>query len=693
MARPGPPAVVWSAVVWFAGVCIAVACLAATAAALDRLLPPDLSRFHDRSRAVLAEDGRALRVFTSSDDKWRLLARPDDVDPKLIRFLIAYEDKRFDSHVGVDPLALARAAWQWLAAGRIVSGGSTLTMQVARLLEPRPRTLPAKAIEIARAIQLERRFTKAEILGMYLTLAPYGGNLEGVRAAATAWFGKEPRRLTDAEAALLVALPQSPTRLRPDLRPEAARGARNKVLTRLAVAGVLSSARVAEARTAPVPQERRAFAFEAPHLARRLLAASEAEAVRSTIDADMQAAAARVVDVAMGTLERPLNAAAIVVENAERKVRAWIGSGDFADPRRAGQVDFARGLRSPGSALKPFVYGLAFDAGLVAPETLLPDRSRRFGAWSPRNFSGDFVGDVTAAEALQRSLNVPAVILLEAYGPNRFVARFREAGVPLTFPDAHEGPGLAVGLGGAGVTLEELVTLFAGLADGGRVVPLVDRADDSSGDTVPAGFPLMGRNAADQVARILTGVPRPLGAPAGPETALAYKTGTSWGYRDAWAIGFDGRFTIGVWVGRPDGSPMLGRTGHSTAAPILFQIATALPPDGRALRLDDPGEEAPLVRDLRPARIAGGGQGGAAVPFALTFPADGSVVEIARAEALLPIEVTGGRRPFTWLVNDEPVASGGMRRRHAWQPDSPGFYSLAVVDAEGRHVRARVELR
>src|SRR5690606_20780292 len=294
------------AVVWVAGVCLVVAALAATAAALDRLLPPDLSRFHDRSRAVLAEDGRALRVFTSSDDKWRLLARPDDVEPKLIRFLVAYEDKRFDSHVGVDPLALARAAWQWLTAGRIVSGGSTLTMQVARLLEPRPRTLAAKAIEIARAIQLERRFSKAEILGMYLTLAPYGGNLEGVRAAATAWFGKEPRRLTDAEAALLVALPQSPTRLRPDLRPEAARAARNKVLTRLAAAGVLPPARVAEARTAPVPQERRTFAFEAPHLARRLLAASEAEAVRSTIDADMQAAAARVVDVAMGTLERPL---------------------------------------------------------------------------------------------------------------------------------------------------------------------------------------------------------------------------------------------------------------------------------------------------------------------------------------------------------------------------------------------------
>ncbi len=684
MARHGHPAVVW-----VAGVCLVVAFLAATAAGLDRLLPPDLSRFHDRSRAVLAEDGRALRVFTSSDDKWRLLARPEDVDPKLIRFLIAYEDKRFDSHVGVDPLALARAAWQWLAAGRIVSGGSTLTMQVARLLEPRPRTLAAKAIELARAIQLERRFSKAEILGMYLTLAPYGGNLEGVRAAATAWFGKEPRRLTDAEAALLVALPQSPTRLRPDLRPEAARAARNKVLTRLAAAGVLPPARVAEAGAAPVPQERRTFAFEAPHLARRLLAASEAEAVRSTIDADIQAAAARVVGAAMGTLERPLNVATIVVENAGRKVRAWIGSGDFGDPRRAGQVDFARGLRSPGSALKPFVYGLAFDAGLAAPGTLLPDRSRRFGAWSPRNFSGDFVGDVTAAEALQRSLNVPAVILLEAYGPNRFVGRFRQAGVPLTFPAAHEGPGLAVGLGGAGVTLEELVTLYAALADGGRVLPLVYR----DGDTAPAGFPLMGGQAAAQVARILTGVPRPLGAPAGPETPLAYKTGTSWGYRDAWAIGFDGRFTIGVWVGRPDGSPMLGRTGHSTAAPILFQIAAALPPRGRALRFDDTGEEAPLVRDMRPARIATGREGRAAVPFALKFPADGSVVEIDAAEALLPIEVIGGQRPFTWLVNDKPVASGGMRRRHAWQPDSPGFYSLAVIDAEGRHVRARVELR
>ncbi|MCC7221510.1 MAG: transglycosylase domain-containing protein, partial [Candidatus Contendobacter sp.] len=354
--------------------------------ALDRQTPPVLDRARQTSALLLDSQDHILRGFTTSQGTWRLPAQTTEVDPIYLRMLLAYEDQRFPSHPGVDPLAVARAAGQWLTHGRIVSGASTLTMQTARLLEPHPRTLVGKFSEMRRALQLERRYRKEEILGFYLTLAPYGGNLEGVRMAALAWFGKEPIRLTAAEAALLVALPQSPSRLRPDRFPNRARAARDKVLQRMEQLGVLTEQQVKEARQEPLPRQRWRLPFIAPHLADRLRTAQPNLTLhRSFIDRNLQQNLETLARQRQSVLEPYRSMAILVVANHDRRVLAYIGASDFFDTRRAGQVDMIRAIRSPGSTLKPLIYGLGFDDLLIHPETLIEDAPTRFGGYSPTN--------------------------------------------------------------------------------------------------------------------------------------------------------------------------------------------------------------------------------------------------------------------------------------------------------------------
>jgi penicillin-binding protein 1C len=369
--------------------------------ALDRLYPPDLARLQSHSVMVLAKDGQILRAFSASGGAWRFPVQPDQVDPKYLRFLIAYEDRRFYYHPGVDPLAVIRAAGQAIAAAEIVSGASTLTMQTARLLEPRPRVLASKLIEMGRALQLEARLGKEGVLGIYLTLAPYGGNLEGVRAASLAYFGKEPAHLSEAQAALLVALPQSPETLRPDRFAAAAKAARDKVLARMLDAGVIDATTYRAALAEPAPSRRLPALNEAPHLALRLrLQAPGDFTIKTNIDADLQrrikAMAARV----QATLEPGAGIAALVVDNAERRVLAYLGSADFFDDRRFGQNDMVDAIRSPGSALKAFIYGMAFEDLIVHPETVVKDVPMRFGDYAPQNFDHLYRGEVTARETL-----------------------------------------------------------------------------------------------------------------------------------------------------------------------------------------------------------------------------------------------------------------------------------------------------
>src|SRR5580704_3606447 len=524
--------------------------------------PLDLAASREGSTIVVDRDGRLLRPFTLPDGRWRLPATTHDVDPRYVAMLVAYEDGRFYQHDGVDLRALIRAGAQWLVRGHVVSGGSTLPMQVARLIEPRPeRTIAAKLRQIARALEIERAVGKAGTLDRYLTLAPFGGNLEGVRAASLAYFGKEPLKLTLAEAALLVALPQSPEARRPDHLAAKARAARDRVLDRVAARGVISAADAAAAKREPVPEARVAFPTLAAHAAEEAVAAdSHAKLIKLSIDARLQAKLEVLAKESVARLGSKLSTAIVVVDNASGEIRARVGSADYDDASRDGAIDMSRSPRSPGSALKPFIYALAFEQGLAHPETRLFDRPMRYGAYAPENFNLGYEGAVTARKALQMSLNLPAVELLSDIGPATFLARLHSAGAEIALPKD-----TAIGLGGLGITLTDLARLYAGLARGGEAPPLIERLDGQP--------PVIGaRRVTDPVAAyyvedILRGALPPANALKG---RIAFKTGTSYGFRDALAIGFDRRTTIAVWVGRPDNGPTPGLIGREAAAPILF---------------------------------------------------------------------------------------------------------------------------
>jgi len=675
--------------------------LGGSLALLDQGLPPPVERARQTSAQVLDSQDRMLRIFTVPPGYWRLPARPGDVDPLFIRMLMAYEDQRFPDHSGVDPLAVMRALGQWLWHGRIVSGASTLTMQTARLLEPHPRDLIGKIGEMLRALQLERRYTKDEILGFYLTLAPYGGNLEGVRVAALAWFGKEPTRLTAAEAALLVVLPQAPSRLRPDRYPERARAARDKVLARMEQLGMLTSRQAAEAREEPVPIRRHPLPFLAPHLADRLHAAQPGMTRHRTyIDRDLQQTLETLVRQQHSTLESHSSIAMLVVANHDRRVLAYVGASDFFDTRRAGQVDLAQAIRSPGSTLKPLIYGLGFDDLLIHPETLIEDVPTRFGDYAPTNFGHTYAGQLTVREALQQSLNILAVAVLEQVGPARVAARLREVGLPLHWNAANPQPGLPLALGGVGATLEKLVTLYASFASGGVVAPLHLGPDDPESP----GQPLLSATACWYLSEILRGSPTPqhiapLASAARPRL-IAHKTGTSYGFRDAWALGFDADYTVGVWVGRPDGSPSPGHYGRNTAAPLLFRIFDLLPesvnpplpPPDQALRVVSRMQ---LPERLRYFRTRPALQMRSALPLSITFPVNGATVELPDQDgalAALPLAAKGGIRPLRWLVNGRPLPADPWQRETFWLPDGEGQVRITVLDQSGQTASAEVWL-
>jgi penicillin-binding protein 1C len=647
------------------------------------------------STVVVDRDGQVLRPYATSDGRWRLPATVEDVDPRYIAALIAYEDKRFFDHNGVDPRALVRAAWQLVRNGRVISGGSTLTMQAARLLEPRrERTLTVKLREMVRAIALERTLTKQQILALYLSLAPYGGNLEGVRAASLAYFGKEPRRLTLGEIALLVALPQSPEVRRPDRPTDAARRARDRVLERIAAASIVAHDEIARAQAEPVPGARKPMPVLAPHAADQAVAAAPSRKLhRLTIDASLQKALEDLARERARALGPDVLVAMVVVDNASGEVLARVGSSDYFDERRAGQVDMTQAPRSPGSALKPFVYGLAFEDGVVHPETLIDDRPVRYGSYAPENFDLTYQGTVTARRALQLSLNVPAVLLLDAVHPSRFTARLAEAGAPLALPKG-EVPGLAVALGGVGVKLADLTMLYAGLARLGTVLPLTERQDEVS--SAPAPRRLIEPTAAWYVGNVLIGTPPPENAVGG---RIAYKTGTSYGYRDAWALGFDGKRTVGVWVGRADGAPVPGLIGRIAAAPILFDAfarmkepVAPLPRAPAGVLVATNAKLPPPLQRMRPGALP---TAGAAPVLRIMFPPDGARLELAGPPAKpdpLPLKISGGVGPLTVLVNGAPLA-GAAGRTLFWQADGPGFVRLTVVDARGAADSVMVRLQ
>jgi penicillin-binding protein 1C len=641
------------------------------------------------STTIVDRNGKLLRAYAMADGRWRLpVNATTDVDPTYLKLLLAYEDRRFYAHAGVDPLALGRAAFQLVTRGHIVSGGSTITMQLARLMEPRrQRSLSAKLRQIVRAIEIERQMSKQQILDLYLAMAPFGGNLEGIRAASSAYFGKEPKRLSLSEATLLVALPQSPENRRLDRYPAAAQAARDRVLDRMVEDGAVSNADAAIAKAAPVPRLRKPMPILAPHSADQArLSVKDVPVIALTLDAGLQQtleALARDRALALGP---NISVAILAVDNASGDVLARVGSPDYFDDSRAGQVDMTRAVRSPGSTLKPFIYGLAFEDGFVHPESLIDDRPIRFGSYAPENFDMTFQGTVSVRKALQMSLNVPAIALLDRVGASRLSSRLKQAGASLQLPK-DEAPGLAMGLGGVGITLQDLVQLYSGLARLGDTRPLreIKNLRDEAGEPRR----LLDQVAAWQVGNVLLGTPPPEN---GVHNRIAFKTGTSYGYRDAWSIGFDGRITIGVWVGRPDGAPAPGIVGRTAAAPILFdafartgKLPAALPKPPKGTLV---ASNAKLPLPLRRYRPVGDlvRTDGERAPH-IQFPLNGSRIDASGVDggssSAMPVKVAGGVLPITMLVNGVSVGELDGRRQRLIDSPGPGFARLTVIDAVG----------
>jgi penicillin-binding protein 1C len=649
------------------------------------LLPPSL--LHRLpvpcSAQALDRQGKLLHLFTTKDGGyWRLPAHLAHIDQDFIRLLLACEDQRFWSHHGVDPLALGRAVTQLIGHRRAVSGASTITMQTVRLLRPRPRTILSKLIEMAEALRLERHLSKAEILETYLTLAPYGGNIEGIEAACRFYLQKDAARLTPSEAALLISLPQSPERRRPDRHPEQAEQARNRVLARLVENGLLTAEQVALARTQRIPNKRQPAPFLAPHLCRQLHADHpQQELLTVSLDRQLQErieALAAQAQQRLGEGDRR-TVALLVVDNRSRQVVAHVGSGNY----RISSLDLTKARRSPGSALKPFIYGLAFEQGILHPETRILDRPTHFGSYGPDNFDRTHHGWVSIREALQRSLNLPAVQVLERIGPQSMLTRFAGLGV---FMSGNGEQGLSLALGGTATNLRDMTALYAALADKGRFRPI-------SFNPTALHSPenrLLSSVAAGQVDDIL----RTLSTVTGLSAAgrIRYKTGTSYGFRDAWALGYTEQYTVGIWVGRPDGGYGKRTTGADSAVPLLLQVFAALPAQAGELAEGTADRYRQMSHSQLPPHLqyfTRSAEPNQQAKPRIYFPVDGSSLQLG-SHPVLVLKAHGGTPPFHWLLNGQPLGREQQDVVASCAPPGPGLAQITLIDSRGQRDRISV---
>ena len=648
------------------------------------------------STKVVDRNGKLLRLFTTKDGYWRLPAHLESkngktaVDPEFIRLLLACEDKRFWSHYGVDPLAMSRAFFQFISQGRVVSGASTITMQTVRLLRPHPRTLWGKLFEMIQALRLEQRLSKEEILTTYLTLTPYGGNIEGIEAACRFYFQKNAARITPSQTALLISLPQSPERRRPDRRHAQAVAARDQFLHRLHKEGLLTAEQVKLGVEQPVPRKRSPTPILAPHLSQHLASRyADREEIRTSLVRPLQEQLEAIAQQAQDRLsaDGKKTLAILVVNNQGRRVLAHVGSGNFWSNR----IDLTRARRSPGSALKPFIYGMAFEQGFLHPETRILDRPTRFGNYGPSNFDGRYQGWVSVREALQRSLNLPAVQVMERTGPQRLLSRFAGLGLAV---DPDRPPGLSLALGGTAASLVELTALYAALAEQGQYRPLSFSPDAPS----PSGQKMLSRTAAWYVDDILRTRPPRSGVVSKDVkgSRIRYKTGTSYGYRDAWALGYTPGHTVGIWIGRPDWGYGKETTGANSAVPVLFRVFAAL---GTIQELQGNQREDKRINNRIPAevlavrhnqlpmhlqwfsRAAEAGQ--RANKPRIYFPVDGSSMQLDQ-EPLLALKSHGGTPPFHWLVNGRPLGREHQEAITSYTPHGPGLTQITLVDSRGK---------
>lgn len=518
------------------------------------------------SRRVLDREGQPLRITLSDDHKFRLRTPLEEISPRIIEATLLHEDRYYFRHPGVNPIALARAAWHALPGRARRGGASTITMQLARLRYGlHTQTLSGKLWQIARCLQIERHYSKDEILEAYFNLAPYGGNIEGVGAASWVYFGKGPERVTTAEAATLSVIPQSPARRAPRTDAPNPRLASAQARLHRSLGGDPLGDGIDVRPTAPSK-------LLAPHFALQILSRRDAgHTLRTTLDLRLQRLLENCIreHVRAQASKGVRNAAAMLVDHRTMEVLAQVGSADFFDDDIDGQVDLTRARRSPGSALKPLLYAMALDRGLIHPATMMIDMPRSFGAFNPENSDREFAGPIPARDALAHSRNIPAVELaarLSAPSPYEFLVR-----CGLSFPEEESHYGLALPLGGAEVAMQDLVALYAMLANGGLMRPLRYATSDPDAP----GTRVLGAEAAFLVLDMLDGTPRP-DPYRDTMPGVAWKTGTSSGFRDAWTIAVFDHFVLAVWVGNSDGRPNHTFVGRTCAAPLAFKILDAL---------------------------------------------------------------------------------------------------------------------
>lgn len=650
---------------------------------LDFLFPPPLQSAAKTSSIVLDRNGHWVHAFTNSDGNWRFKANLEDIDPSFLDNLILVEDKRFYQHAGVDPLAIMRASFSALKNGRFVSGASTITMQTARLLEPRPRNLGSKFVEILRAFQIERRLSKDEILSVYLTLAPYGGNIQGVRAASLVWFNKEPLMLTSAEQALLIALPQSPEARRPDRKPKIALKTRAQILNKLTNLEALSQKLALEASTAILPKKRSAFPRAAWHFSYQISQKHPSVETSTSLDLSLQNRTESIVSEYVEPYNDDATGAVIIVDNKTHEIITLVGSAGLDRP--GGWIDLTSAIRSPGSTLKPFIYALAFEDGTLHADSIIKDMPRSFGGYNPENFDRTFRGEVRMREALQHSLNIPAVSALEQIGSARFAAALTMAGTKLQTPEkANKKAGLAIALGGAGIRMREMAMLYTALATDGSVKPLRSRPDQ---EVSTDSYQLISSQTAATIRSILQDAPSLKGrVPArlvqhAPN--ITFKTGTSYGYRDAWAAGVNNQYTVITWIGRADGAPRPGKTGRNTAAPLLFSIFDMLQTDGQLQQRpsDTPNAIHSVQASIRPSREP------SSLPPQIIFPRNGIEVfydPTKKQNKGLALTARGGSGTTQWYVDGQKIEKDPLGDRFLWHPNKEGFYTLSAVDVLGQ---------
>ena len=546
----------------------------------------------DYSTVITDCDSNIIYAGLSPDDKWRMYTPLEEITPALKKTIIFKEDRFFYYHFGVNPVSVFRALLNNLKSGKRTSGASTISMQVARLLEPRERTYLSKLIEIFRAMQLEWHYTKDEILQLYLNLVPYGGNIEGVKAAAMLYFNKMPEQLSIGEIAALSIVPNRPNSLRPGENNDLLIRERNKWLGRYLKAELFPAQDIQDALGEPMKAYRHELSRYAYHICQRILGSvRKKHTIYTTIRSETQRKVETLVKehVQRWYFRNVKNAAAVVIDNKTGDIIAYAGSADFFNEEDAGQVDGVRAVRSPGSTLKPLIYGLAFDNGIVTPKSVISDVPVYYSGYEPENYDGKYHGLVNVEFALSNSLNVPAVKIMHELGTGQVLESLIKAGFRQIRAD-RDNLGLSVALGGCGVTLEEMAYLYYTLANRGVLKEVRFLKEDK-----PAGrkkrkrirvaaksdtISILSEEAAYMVTEILTKVTRPDLPLEWQNSAnlprVAWKTGTSYGRRDAWSIGYNRNFTIGVWAGNFSGTGVPELSGAETAAPLLFNIFNAL---------------------------------------------------------------------------------------------------------------------